>query len=174
LKTFLSLTLLLFGFGCLQNTYAKDLSCCQEPVCRPDEPWETTCDTPCWQLFCHYEPFYYITWHRIVETVPYTTRYYRTVPKTYEVERCQATPVYCEKQRAIAETDGYAPDFIFEYYTETVCVEEQEYYEVEECRTVQRWCSKEHYICKPRFYWKKVCEDPCCNTPHPQVITEPA
>ena len=111
--------------------------------------WECE-DKPCgdcWCQYVRYELSYYTTQRCVEKQVPYKKKCCRYVPKYYEVQRCRYIP---------------------EYYTETICRNVPEFYCEDACKTCQEWVCEEQCEYVPKYYWKRVCSSPSCETPCPE------
>jgi hypothetical protein len=110
-------------------------------ACPADHPCEDQPMGECWCLMVHYEPRYYTTQRCVEELIPCKKKCWRKVPQCYEVQRCRMVP---------------------QYYTETCTRYVDECYEVDDCKCCKKTVCDEHCEYVPCYYWKHVCENPCC------------
>lgn len=135
-------------------------ACCSQPCARPScaqpcaQPCAPACDERVGECYCLYkkqEPYTYNTQRCVEEQVPYTRRCSRSVPKYYEVDRCQMVP---------------------QWYKETVCRNEIEYYDVQEYKTVTRTICEPQVGYTDKYYWKHECV-PGGASPAPSYQSQP-
>lgn len=104
-------------------------------------PQDTACGE-CYCLYCHYEPYYYNTYHCVSE------------PRMCKEKCCRYVPRYYEKPCV-----KYVP----QYYSERCCKYVPEYYYRDKCTYVNKTVCETKCQYVPKYYYKHVCASDSCN-----------
>lgn len=108
-----------------------------EPFCEDE-----VCEEEYWCREICYEPMYYTVQKAIERQTPVKKLCCRIVPKEYTVQRVRYVP---------------------EYYTEKISKNEFEYFYQDDWKVSTQMVSERQCEWVPRFVWKKVTKDSCCD-----------
>lgn len=174
-----------------QSDYAQNGS---DQCCQPcEQPCYSPANNSCWCCYVCYEPVYYNAKRCCEYDVICRKKCCRRVPRNYCELRCKYVPEYYTKTECCYEkvdcgaddcsnaTDQcarpfcYAPKevesqcvrYVPNYYYVTQCRYEFEYYYVYENMPCKKWICEPRCQYVPRYYWKRVCTNECCETPCP-------
>jgi len=90
LKKLLQIFAVIFSILAFQEGYSVADRVKPTMICPPDYPVKIGTPSPCWQMWCHMEPYSYQVFYYVDEEVPVCIPRCRWVTKTYEVEKNKA------------------------------------------------------------------------------------
>lgn len=153
--------------------------------CPDDHATGEMSEDGCYELYVHYEPYFYRDCYCVTENTPSFIEKCEYVDKYYEVERYRYVPHWsCEKICRIVPEYRYEDECetgcsgptchcekkYFEVmrcrqyperYTETICRREPVYWYETVWKEHKKNCSETRCRCIPNYYWVYVGE-PCC------------